>query len=84
MISVFNVGVQSGFWEAEMAKKPKVEVSFSFEEIWDVMEEAVESISFDEVPRDWRTMPELNDDPDDEEIAVPSPQVAVTGKKVIP
>jgi len=40
----------------------------SFEELWDIMEDAVENIAYDFVPRDWRTMPELGDDPDDEEI----------------
>ena len=67
-----------------MTPKDKVETSYSFEELWEIMEEAVESISFDRVPRDWRTMPELNDDPDDEEIAISTPQVAVTGRTVTP
>jgi len=35
-----------------------------FEELWDIMEEAVASIEYDEVPTDWRTIPELGDDPD--------------------
>jgi DNA topoisomerase-1 len=39
-----------------------------FEELWDIMEEAVANIEYDEVPTDWRTIPELDNDPDDEEV----------------
>ena len=48
--------------------KAKALPSISFEELWEIMEDAVENISYDRVPQDWRTMPELGDDPDDEEI----------------
>jgi hypothetical protein len=37
-----------------------------FEELWDIMEDAVANIEYDVVPTDWRTIPELDDDPDDE------------------
>lgn len=45
-----------------------------FEELWDIMEDAVANIEYDVVPRDWRTMPELDYDPDedDEEMGSPS------------
>ena len=49
------------------AKKSEVQ-SISFDELYVIMDEAVECQSFDHVPRDWRTMPSLNDDPDDEEV----------------
>lgn len=54
-----------------MAKKEKpVSVNpadyTQFEELWDIMEEAVDSHTYDVVPTDWRTIPELDDDPDDE------------------
>lgn len=39
-----------------------------FEELWDIMEDAVANIEYDVVPTDWRTIPELGDDPDEEEI----------------
>jgi hypothetical protein len=45
-----------------------------FEELWDIMEDAVANIEYDEVPTDWRTIPELGDDPDDEETADPTAQ----------
>lgn len=43
-----------------------------FEELWDIMEDAVANIEYDIVPTDWRTIPELDDDPDDEETADPT------------
>jgi hypothetical protein len=45
-----------------------------FEELWDIMEEAVNSHTYDVVPTDWRTIPELGDDPDDEETADLAPK----------
>ncbi len=49
-----------------MSKKKSPADNITFDDIMKAMDEAVETVSYVGEIRDWRTMPELGEDPDDE------------------